>query len=133
MRDVRLFTLWQPTILIEDVSKRYMKTRIIICLAIIWLAVSCREEADPKRACSVENPVQEWENSAWGEFAYVAQATYRNQTVFIYGNCCATCNTIIPVYNCSGEQIGIVHGTIDASIMDDDVLIWKSTRSTCAL
>jgi hypothetical protein len=38
-------------------------------------------------------------------YEYIQQATYRGQTVFIFGNCCPSCNTVVPVYNCQGELI----------------------------
>lgn len=120
-----------------------MKTHLFTILIILCLLVSCREETDPKRACSVDNPVedlawlasqiQEWESTNWREYAFVTQAKYENETVFIFGNCCPMCNTVIPVYNCSGERIGIINYDIDEHILKNEVLIWKSEFSTCTI
>lgn len=118
-----------------------MRPRILFVLAIIGIAVSCREETDPRHPCAIENPAQdlawlanqiaEWENSDWGKYAVVTRAKYGYETVFIFGNCCPFCNTILPVYNCSGEQVGIIHDNIDESILDNDILVWKSENSLC--
>ena len=120
-----------------------MKTRIFVVITILSVSISCGEETGPSRPCSVENPVkdlpwladqiQEWESTNWREYAYVTQAKYANETVFIFGNCCPVCNTIIPAYNCSGERIGIIHYDIDENTLEDEVLIWKSESSICTI
>jgi hypothetical protein len=117
-----------------------MRSRFFIILSTLCFLISCHEEKDPG---SVENPVkelpwlvdriQELENSELGQYFYFTQAKYGNETVFILGNCCPMCDSNIPVYNCSGEQIGIVYGDIPETILDNDILIWKSTNSTCTI
>ncbi|MEP1487999.1 MAG: hypothetical protein ABJK28_06200 [Algibacter sp.] len=37
---------------------------------------------------------------------YISQVEYEENTLFIFGNCCATCNSVFSVYNCEGDIIG---------------------------
>ena len=127
---------------------------------ILWLALpfflltSACENCDPEgpvalSACSVDNPT---EDLAWlreeiqnreqqpGEdltqYLYIAQAEYEGETVFIYGNCCPNCNTIVPVFDCAGERIGLLgygEEDIDFAIMEEAVAIWKPTDYSCRL
>jgi hypothetical protein len=119
-----------------------MLNRFFTFVVLLCLSLSCSEEdCDPQQTCSMGNPVeeipalaniiQEWANAGWEEYIWVTQANYQNEVVFIVGNCCPFCDSFLPVYNCAGEQIGIVYDTIDARILDNDILIWKAENSTC--
>lgn len=75
-------------------------------------------------------------NNEWAQYAYIQQASYNNNTVFVFRNCCPLCNTIVPVKNCLGETIGIM-GIGEDHIEFDQLLnkktLWKSTTSLCEL
>ena len=117
--------------------------RHITLVLLLVLTFACREDA-PNQTCLVKNPVEnlDWlmvaiddmSKSSLSQYQYVMQATYKSQTVFIFGNCCPFCNTITPVYNCSGDRLGYI-GTgsndIDANLLDQDVVIWKPDNSAC--
>ncbi len=119
-----------------------MKPFILLTIVSLGLSVSCREETDPRKPCSVDSPVEElpwlkdqideWEATTWRQYAYVLQARYGYETVFIFGNCCPYCSTVVPIYNCLGEQIG-TWGTIPDEMLEDQKLIWKSEDSSCTL
>jgi len=116
----------------------------LLTLLTLLLAFACHEDA-PKQICLVKNPVEDLEwlavavdgmsKSSLSQYQYVTQATYKSQTVFIFGNCCPFCDTITPVYNCSGDRIGYIgngSNDVDASILDRDVVIWKPDNSACS-
>jgi hypothetical protein len=119
-----------------------MKQHILLVVIALFVAMSCDEDTDSTAACSVENPTEDldWlaaeienmKQSGMSEYLWVSQAKYGFQTVFIFGNCCPNCLTIVPVYNCSGEHLGNVGDqNFDPGILDDDVIIWKSFFSSC--
>jgi hypothetical protein len=41
-------------------------------------------------------------------YFYISTAQFMGNTVFILEDCCALCNTVHLVYNCSGKKIGYV-------------------------
>ena len=136
----------------------YMKRVVWFVLPFFFAVASC-EDCDPgfgdSTACSVENPVEElpWlrneiasreqrDPSEFTQYFYIAQTEYRGETVFVDGNCCPTCNTVVPVLNCEGELIGLLgYGEeneedinyIDFSILERATIIWKPKGGTCAL
>lgn len=61
------------------------------------------------------------------EYFYFSKAIYNGQQVIVHGNCCAVCNTVIQVYDCSGELLGYI-GTSDINIPIKDItqqeVIW---------
>jgi hypothetical protein len=64
-------------------------------------------------------------------YFYVSQATYQNQTVFIFGNCCPNCNTITPIKNCYGELLNNSIAEINGSITGEQIL-WASEDNECS-
>ena len=124
-----------------------MKSINLILIFVFSLFVSCNTSDDiGENNCDVENPIAdldwleskiaelETSDSPNAQYFYVSQAEYNNKTVFIFGNCCPLCNTVLPVYDCEGTSLGIV-GTrdqdIDWSIMDDDIIIWSPSNFEC--
>jgi hypothetical protein len=118
-----------------------MKKFSSVAIILLCTVLSCREETDPKRPCGVDNAIEdlawfkghfeEWESTNWKQFAYIIQARYGYETVFVFQNCCPNCATIAPVYNCSGQQIGTVGGKISKEMLEDQKIIWKSEDSLC--
>ncbi len=116
-------------------------------ILIAWCALlllTCKEDDSPKpkNTCSVEDPVhdlpwlaaevEEMQNSSLAEYWYITQAQYGAETVFIYGNCCPFCNTMTPVFNCSGEQLGTVgDGTFEMDNFKNEAVIWAPDDSHC--
>ena len=130
-----------------------MKNTIWLALPFFLLLGSCEYSdifcVEPSSPCSVENPVedlawlrdeiQEREQQVQNEYTqyqYIAQAEYEGETVFVYGNCCPNCLTVTLVFNCAGEQIGLLgyrEGDIDYSIREQAVVVWKSAGYSCTL
>ncbi|MBA4057979.1 MAG: hypothetical protein C0490_24900 [Marivirga sp.] len=118
-----------------------MKAYILLIAISIFLTYACIEDQDPGTVCSVLNPVEELDwlaaeilvmaESGMAHYLYVSQAEYGFTTVFIFGNCCPNCSTIVPVYNCLGEHIGNVGDGIDDNILNNDIIIWKPDNSSC--
>jgi hypothetical protein len=67
------------------------------------------------------------------EYFYFSKAIYKGQQVIVHGNCCAVCNTVIQIYDCTGEFLGLI-GTREIDIPIEDItqeeLIWPET-SVC--
>jgi len=99
-----------------------MKRILLFATLISLMAFSCEKDETTNmlvsgNTCTVNNPVEEL---AWlkaevqrreqnpsdiEKYFYIQQADYKQQTVFIYNNCCPMCNTIMPVYDCQGKLL----------------------------
>ena len=124
---------------------------------IFWLTfpfvvaiVSC-EKRDFEESVErpVDNPVEDiaWlkesiryreqlEENEFAQYQYIAQAEYQGETVFIQGNCCPTCNSVISVVNSDDELVGFLgndEDAIDSRILEEAVIIWKPTGGVCSL
>jgi hypothetical protein len=95
-------------------------TRVLVLLLTVGL--SCSEKGANK-TCDVADPVAELEwmhayaeetdtNQSMGEFLYIAKGWYQFQDVFVFGNCCPNCSSIMLVKNCFGATIGQIGGDI---------------------
>ena len=134
---------------IVTITKNILRFILPLSLAISsceYCDVIHPEESDD---CSVDNPVEDlvWlcdeirdreqqPQSDLTQYFYIAQSKYEGETVFIYGNCCPTCNTIVPVLNCEGEQIGLLghqEENIDYRVLEQAVIIWKPADHSCTL
>lgn len=131
--------------------------KIYYLLFVIFLSIgfACNDELnnelnnelDLANTCSVENPLEDLDwlvseiqilqnHPEFSKYYYVTQAEYENRTVFIFGNCCPYCFSVITVRNCLGEDIGNLgnsEGDIDFSILENDKIIWKADDSLCEL
>ena len=119
-----------------------MKLSIRILIILVTLDSSCKEEED----CSVKNPIEDlpWladdikilNQGSFSQYFYVSWAIYESNTVFIYGDCCPNCNTITPVYDCSGNNIGVIGDgdeDIPLSIRDNEIIIWRADNFACSI
>ena len=123
-----------------------MTKTLLTSAFLLFIMTSCNysDKDDYNNTCNVSNPI---ENLSWlkdkileleqtslyesGEI-YISQANYNGNTIFIMGNCCAVCNTIVPIYNCKGESIGYIgDDTFDSTILEKDVIIWKPENFIC--
>ena len=88
--------------------------RYLFFIAAFLLIFSCNQncaEYNPE-TCGTKNPIQDiaWLNSLAKDIEnnpdfYLTQALFEGNIIFILKNCCAACNTTIPVYNCTGDII----------------------------
>lgn len=121
-----------------------MKLHILIFVLFATLHFSCKEEVD--LVCSVRNPIedlpwladdiQEMKQSGLSQYLYVTRAIYKSNPVFIYANCCPYCNSITSVYDCSGNEIGVIgdgKDDVPPSILDHDIVIWRADNFACTL
>ncbi|WP_341216077.1 hypothetical protein [uncultured Wocania sp.] len=122
-----------------------MRQNIIFLILLSFVILSCKTDDDNLiNTCNVTNPV---ENLTWlkekiaeleqtslyesGE-VYISQANYNSNTIFILGNCCATCNTVVPVFNCAGEVIGYGgDNNFNINTLKNSIIIWKPENSIC--
>jgi hypothetical protein len=119
--------------------------KIFFIIPFIFLTVSCSSDNTIK-TCSEQDPIKNlgWLSSKIDELEqmdqefiksrYVSQAEYNGLTIFIFGNCCHSCNTVIQAYNCDGELIGRLgcgKDDINFSILEKDIIIWQSPDFQC--
>lgn len=121
-----------------------MKNLIYLFLFLGLLTFSCSEDPDPVKACQVDNVLElpwlqeliaETEKFEIGrDFTYITMGTYDSQTVFVLRNCCPLCNSVSPVFDCSGNPLGVIgsDGIVFDEISDREV-IWKSSNNSCEI
>ena len=118
--------------------------QIILFSTLIFFTISSCGNDDDAFNCNEANPIEDlaWlkeivediKQSGQVDEFYISQATYKEKTVFIVGNCCAFCNSVLPVYNCVGERINILgckEEFINFSILNSDTIIWNSENFIC--
>lgn len=122
------------------------KTFILLTLFLLIIILSCKkEDTAVVNPCSVTNPAQDlpWlrdrvasitqEDSS---YQYIQQAEYNGQTVFYFGNCCPSCNTVAPVLDCQGELICYVYSKECPDILDklkNRITIATAKKTLCNL
>ena len=111
----------------------------IVILIAFTVMFSCKKDSD--NTCNVSNPA---EDLAWlkntiedlkslpdgGMYSYISMAMYNGETVFLMGYCNPAANYVTPVFNCSGDSIGLI-GEISMDSLTDQQVIWKSENSLC--
>ncbi|WP_303319098.1 hypothetical protein Q4Q34_03445 [Flavivirga abyssicola] len=121
-----------------------MKKPLLFAILILLTFFSCKSDDDFNNTCNVSNPVEnlEWLKEAIEELeqsslaqtgeVYVSQTYYKFSTIFIFGNCCALCNSVLSVYNCEGKILGYIgDDTFKRSLLDKSVIIWKPENFIC--
>jgi hypothetical protein len=121
-----------------------MKKLSYLIVSIFFVAFSCQEkEEEPViEACGVKNPVKEltWlaERTASDESlesspSFIRIAEYNEETIFLDGICCSSCNTVVLAYNCEGTLLGIVgpNSEIDPSLILNERDFWKPRNFAC--
>lgn len=124
-----------------------MKKTVLALTLLLLTMLSCKDDDVDKlsNSCQVSNPVEDLEwlkekieeliaqtDSEFLKYFYVSQNTYMGKTVFIFPNCCPTCNTAIPVYDCEGNPIGFVgDDSISTNILNNDTIIWNPENFSC--
>lgn len=118
-------------------------------LIAITLVLSCKKDFLSDNTCNVSNPLEQllWlKNTVQSldsfpereKFTVISMAKYNGGTVFTEGSCDPRVDYVIPVWNCSGERIGIVGSgdipgeeVIDMTRLTNWKVIWKSQNSVC--
>jgi hypothetical protein len=119
-----------------------MKKLLWIPLAIA--VFSCSDDPKPIQACNVDNvfdlpwldqEISEMEDSEFGrEYNFIAMGIYNSQTIFEFGNCCPTCNSVYPVKDCTGNTLGAIgQNGITYDQITERKIIWKSSTNSCAI
>ena len=118
-----------------------MKNFIYLFAFVGLLAFSCSDDSDPIRACNVDNVLElpwlqeriaEIESTQFGrEYSYISMGTYESPIVFVLGNCCSFCNTVVPILDCGGNALGTLGSGIDFNEIMDRKVIWKSSANLC--
>ncbi|MGW9684668.1 hypothetical protein [Flagellimonas sp. 2504JD1-5] len=85
---------------------------------------------------AIKEIIQEYvnETSSTKEYQYVLKAKYNGKTIFVLGNCCPNCNSVIMAYDCSGDYLGYVDSTnggrenaIDDNKITNKEKLWPKT------
>jgi len=123
-----------------------MKKTILTLTLLLLTMLSCKDDDDNllSNTCQVSNPIEDLDwlkekieelaqtDSEFLKYFYVSQNTYMDKTVFIFPNCCPSCNTVVPVYDCEGNHIGFVGDeNISTNILNNDTIIWKPENFSC--
>lgn len=124
-----------------------MKSLIYLSLCLL-LFVSCSNDDDNKKTeliCSVKNPIEDldWLKSEieslknkGGKYESIIQNMYKNQIIFIFNNCNPAINSVIPVKDCNGKNIGVIgenQENIPFDILQNGKIIWKPEGFKCDL
>ena len=128
-----------------------MKNRILTNLRILFIGTSVilllsKCSTEEVIICGIENVCGQdqdltWlysevenQNELYNKYFYVSQAIYEGKVVFLFENCCPSCNTITLVKNCAGETIGAI-GSSDEDIKYDEIsnarVFWKAPENEC--
>lgn len=83
----------------------------------------------------LQDRVQELRDAESDEarFFFVSQAVFRNETVFIFDNCCPFCNAVAPVFNCTGAQIGLLNNEIPEAELVNVQVVFRPDDFGCQL
>ncbi|HEY5746271.1 MAG TPA: hypothetical protein VIU12_09365 [Chryseolinea sp.] len=114
----------------------------LLSLFLLAIAVAChcdKNEPEPAIVCGVVNPTENlpWlkaiiddykkDLSGFTKYQYVLQSTYEGNTVFVFGDCCPFCNSMILVKDCEGNPVEAAAGDETGPT----TVIWKPENSTC--
>ena len=120
--------------------------KILAVAFVLIISQSCNNDDESLpiiSACDVTNPI---ENLPWlktqveeiienksdiAPFFFIEIAEYRGETIFISNNCCAICGTIVPIYNCRGELLGLLNDEIKINEVMNVQTIFSRPDSTC--
>lgn len=120
-----------------------MKKAPLLLLFFLIILASCSEDPQPLQACNTDNVlvdlpwlaelVTELNKSDFGrKYSYISTGIYMGQTIFSLQNCCPFCNSVTPIYDCSGNNLGFLGSQgIESDEITNWKVIWKSTESTC--
>ena len=120
-----------------------MKNIFFSIVLVLTISFGCKEETEPILICDTLDPVADlpWLNimtnelndSYYGVYFAIATTEYEDQTVFILTNCCPNCNSLTPVFTCTGDQLGYLSADsgINPAILDDAQVIWKGDLYAC--
>lgn len=122
-----------------------MKKAVYLFLILAIAFSSCsKDEVEPLQACDTQNVlvdlpwlaelIEEQEQFIIGQnFSFIGTGKLNQKRVFILQNCCPFCNTVAPVYDCNGEELGFL-GSNDINFEDIEnyEVIWKSSKNECA-
>lgn len=123
-----------------------MKKAIIVSIILSFL--SCENDSLDLpiiAACDVNNPIEEltWLKNQISEiennegeiskYFFIEIADYNNQTVFIANNCCPICNTVVPIFDCEGQSLGLLGSDILSNELSNTRIIFKREDFSCQI
>jgi hypothetical protein len=116
--------------------------KIIFLFTLFIGAISCSNDLDDT-TCRTKDPkndlqwlkeaitAMEADTSELAKYFFIEQATYKGETVFVFSNCCPTCNTVVNVFDCKGKLLGTLYGEIPVEMIRDTTLLFKRYDSPC--
>ncbi len=115
---------------------------LIVCL--LLCSCSSADDVRSNEFCLVDNPVtdlpwlkaeieeREKNVTVLSKYEYIIQSTNNQQAIIIFGNCNPLANSVFQVYNCEGENIGLIG---DENFTFEDIssgkIIWKTDDFAC--
>ena len=116
-----------------------MKKAFYISVMSLFVLLSCEDGSPEICGTNLESEENSWlrteiqniENSGLKDAFYIIRATYQNQTVFVFDNCCHQCGTVIPVYKCDGTSLGHLGDEVDPDKLKNKEVFWKTENNQC--
>ena len=71
------------------------------------------------------------DQSDLAEFFFIQIAKYKGETIFLSNNCCPICGTVVPIYNCNGESLGVLNDSIKTEDILNSRIIFKRDDFSC--
>jgi len=118
----------------------------LIYALLIFSVLSCSKEEDSiNTSCGFNKPIEkiEWLNdfvkeyeqmeqdgNEFIQYAYILQAPFKLKTVFVVGNCCPNCLSIIIVRDCSGKDVETTSDEY-TDLLEKGTVIWKAQSNVC--
>lgn len=120
------------------------KAAFLILVFVIGFSSCSEDEVEPFQVCDTQNVlvdlpwltelIEEQEQFTIGQnYSFIATGKFNQKRVFVLQNCCPLCNSIYPVYDCSGAVLGVIGSEgIEFEKIENYEVIWKSSKNSCS-
>ncbi|MEQ8711530.1 MAG: hypothetical protein RIC80_00845 [Cyclobacteriaceae bacterium] len=111
-----------------------MTIRLVAIIGLWLMTTACQkdESLDLRGVEWLKERITEIEQSPIANYSYINDGEYKNDRVFIFGNCCPFCASLpAQVHNDSGELLGFVGTDIDLSQIKNVKLFWQPNDAVC--
>lgn len=116
----------------------------LLLLLFVLFIVSCNDDdlnlltcyGNSEEQAWLENQIVEFQETDFEKYAYITRGYYQSEMVFVVKNCCPTCGSVVPVYDCSGNLLGLLGSGpdgIDPASISSERVVWASPDSVCNL
>lgn len=120
------------------VNRHKMKNRLLCLLLFISLSACNNSQTicdlpEDSRPGWMEELISELEKGSAFEYHYIVSGKFQGLQVFVLKNCCPFCNSVFVVYNCSGEELGMLGGKIEDQDVTQQEYYWAPAAAECSI